>query len=351
MTVARAPEVEVGAAARERDDEAALAECRALIELHSKSFALATRLLPTHARDSAAAVYAYCRRVDDAIDGCPQPEQGPALARLRHELSAIYQNQPMGEADQRAFQAVVSRYAIPEHYPRELIEGMAMDVHGIAYETLDDLIVYCHRVASVVGLMMCHVFGVTRDGALEQARDLGIAMQLTNICRDVSEDYALGRVYLPRRLLEEAAVDLRVENLLESPEMRRAVSQVVRQLLLVADRYYESAAGGIRALPFRAGLAVRVAAALYRAIGTEIRDRGCDPCRGRAVVSRRKKLALVLAGVVVHVGALPFYLLERLRFGRGTHVPRLTLVHCPEQAPSFTLDRAALSAAPARPVA
>jgi phytoene synthase len=333
--------------ARTPAHQAALAECRALIELHSKSFALATRLLPRHLRDSAAAVYAYCRRVDDAIDDCPVAQQESALRSLRSELSAIYRGERLEEAHLRAFQALITVHAIPQHYPSELLEGMAMDVRGASYETLDELIVYCHRVASVVGLMMCHVFGLTRESALEPARDLGIAMQLTNICRDVAEDHALGRVYLPGKLLEEAGCPHLVGDALAQPEARRAIRHVTRQLLASADGYYRSGARGIRALPFRAGLAVRVAAWLYRAIGVEVRRRACDPLGRRAVVSRRKKMALVLVALAVHVSTLPTYILERLRFGRGTRVPRCTLMHRPDQTPRLTLIQAGSSPAPA----
>jgi 15-cis-phytoene synthase len=319
-------------------DAAVLAECRAILARNSRSFAIATRLLPRRARDSAAAVYAYCRRVDDAIDGCPKPDQARALSRLRRELLAIYKGDAVRGADQRAFQAVVKLHAIPPRYPGELIEGMAMDVRGAQYESLDDLILYCHRVAGVVGLMMCHVFGLTRDSALAQARDLGIAMQLTNICRDVAEDYALGRVYLPRRLLELSGCPPLAEAMPSSPwgetETRRAVSAVIRQLLAVADRYYHSGGLGISALPYRAGLAVRVAARLYRAIGLELLRRDCDPSRGRAVVSRSTKLRIVLGALLAHLGALPLYLVERLRSGHGARAPRTELVYEPEHAPS-----------------
>jgi phytoene synthase len=289
-------------------DAAVLAECRAVLLHGSKSFALATRLLDPRTRDSATAVYAYCRRVDDAIDGCPPADQERALARLERELTAIYRGDALKEADQRAFQAVVRRHAVPEQYPRELIAGMAMDVRGVQYESLEDLLLYCYRVAGVVGLMMCHVFGLTRSEVLRHARDLGIAMQLTNICRDVVEDHGLGRVYLPRALLAAASCPALFARDASAPwndaRTLRAVSQVVGQLLAEADGYYHSAELGIRALPFRAGLAVRVAARLYRAIGTELVTRGCDVSQGRVVLSPLTKARLVLSAAVEHLASL-----------------------------------------------
>lgn len=313
-------------------ERAILSECRATLAHGSKSFALAVRLLPPRAADSAAAVYAYCRRVDDAIDHCPREQQDAALLTLRNELAAIYRGDDVQGADKRAFQAVVRLHAVPERYPRELLAGMAMDVHGTHYETLAELLLYCHRVAGVVGLMMCHVFGLTRDSALEQARDLGIAMQLTNICRDVAEDFAMGRVYLPRQLLVQAGFPIGAQKLgcvFADARARLAVRQVIRQLLAEAEWYYRSAEHGISALPFRAGLAVRVAARLYRAIGTELVRRGCDPEQGRVVTSRRIKLWAVSSALVVQLGSLPIYLAERLWLRRGSRLPGTELLEPP----------------------
>lgn len=304
----------------------ALAECRRILERNSQSFALAARLLPPATRDRAAALYAYCRRVDDAIDACPQPQRAAALANLRAELAAIYRGDAVSDPAQRAFQALVALCAIPESYPRALLEGMAMDVHGARYATLSELMLYCHRVAGVVGLMICHVFGVRRDAALVQASQLGMAMQLTNICRDVAEDYALGRVYLPRALWGAAALSRSGYDPLPSdPRSRRALAHAIRALLAEADRYYAAAERGVHALPFRAGLAVRAASRLYRAIGQVLRQRGCDPGAGRAVVPRAAKLWIVARACAAHLLGLPLWLRERWRHGAGFHSPRAEL--------------------------
>jgi len=295
--------------------------CREIMERNSKSFALAARLLPLTSRDRAASVYAFCRRVDDAIDDAPHADQARALAVLHDELDAIYAAKIFRDPSLRAFQAVVKTCHVPPRYPRELIEGMAMDVLGTRYETLDDLLLYCHRVAGVVGLMMCHVFGVTRDDALEQAAQLGIAMQLTNICRDVAEDWQLGRLYLPRELLQKAGaregLDPSSQAFPTDEATLTAMQRVMRILLDEADSYYVSAAHGVTALPFRAGLAVRAAHVLYRAIGVEVAARAYDPTRGRAVVSRTKKLELVARALVMHLANLPAFALERLEHGRA----------------------------------
>lgn len=303
------------------EDEQVLRVCREIMEQNSKSFALAARLLSPAARDRAAAVYAFCRRVDDAIDDAPHAAQPEALRALQAELKRLYAGDAFQDPSLRAFQAVVKVCGLPRRYPSELIAGMAMDVQETRYETLENLLLYCHRVAGVVGLMMCHVFGLSRDDALVNAAHLGIAMQLTNICRDVQEDWSLGRLYLPRRMLESAGA-APLPSHISGPFPKdaatlAAMQSVMRSLLMEADRYYASAAHGISALPFRAGLAVRAAGTLYQAIGSLVAEREYDPRRGRAVVPLHKKLALVASSSRQHLESLPVWLRERL-----THTPR-----------------------------
>lgn len=233
----------------------------------SKSFALAAKLLPPSRRDAIAVLYAYCRHVDDAIDLAPKEERPAALAKLRTDLDRIYG----GEGE---LAPVVTTYHIPREYFDALIDGMEMDVNRTTYKTLEDLRLYCYRVAGVVGLMLCHVMGVSNRSALANARDLGIGMQLTNICRDVAEDAADGRNYLPP-------------------------GYDVRALLEEADRYYESGDRGMIALSFRCSLAVRAARLIYSAIGTELRRRNCDPYRGRVVVPLYKKLYFVVVALIL----------------------------------------------------
>jgi phytoene synthase len=254
---------------------------------NSKSFSLAAKLLPASSRADIAELYAYCRHVDDAIDLAPLEERPAALAKLRAELDAIYD----GKAETR-FGEVVHRYQIPRAYPEELIEGMAMDVARTQYRTLDDLLRYCFRVAGVVGLMLCHVWGVTDANALRNAAHLGIGMQLTNICRDVEEDQRDGRMYLPQTIVGDG------------PDRERIKSGVA-VLLAEADRYYASADRGVIALSFRCALAVRAARLIYSAIGHRLRARGCDPFLGRAYVPLFQKLTLVLLAIVLTLAELP----------------------------------------------
>ncbi len=285
----------------------AVALARTSITQHSKSFALAARLLPPRVREDAVVLYAYCRRVDDAIDGIAVVDQPAALAALRAELDDIYAGRALGDPLLAAFQRVVRARAIPRAYPEELLAGMHMDVAGTRYDSLDELLHYCHRVAGSVGLMMCHVMGVRRPRALLHAAHLGIAMQLTNIARDVLEDWERGRLYLPGALLAAhgaAGVDVQLDGPLPR-SADPAVAATVRELLGRADSYYRSADAGIRELSLRCGLGVRAARLVYAEIGRVLRARGCDPGSGRAVVGTVTKAWLLLRAAARTLLALP----------------------------------------------
>ncbi|GAC1364141.1 MAG: phytoene/squalene synthase family protein [Polyangiales bacterium] len=282
----------------------AIVLARETIAHHSKSFALASKLLPAGCRDEAAVIYAWCRRADDAIDLVPAADQPAALARLERELDAIARGDDLADPILAATRDVVQARAIPVDYLRELLAGMAMDVDDARYPTLDALLVYCFRVAGTVGLMMCHVMGVRDRAALRHAVHLGIAMQLTNVCRDVAEDWTRNRLYLPADLLSEAgaaSLDARRDGAIGDGE-RRAVAQVVERLLAEADRYYASGDRGLPALSWRCALAVRTARLVYSSIGARLARRRHDALAGRVVVSTAAKLALVLFALLCALG-------------------------------------------------
>ena len=288
--------------------------CHATLAAGSKSFSLASRLLPRVAGDRAAVLYTWCRRADDAIDLVPVDEAPAQLARLRAELAACYRGEVSADPALAAFTAVVREVELPEVYPATLLDGLALDARGTACTTLDELHRYCFCVAGVVGLMMCHVFGVRDDAALRRAVHLGMAMQLTNVCRDVAEDWGRGRLYLPDELLAAAgAPDLRArlgEPVAAIP--RAAVARVVEQLLAHARALYASGDAGIAALPWRAGLAVRAARRIYARIGDELARAGFDPLAGRAIVPPWRKRVLVLRALARQLAALPLLGARRL---------------------------------------
>jgi phytoene synthase len=285
----------------------ALVQSRASIALHSKSFALASRLLPSEGRDEAAVVYAWCRRADDSIDLAPASEQSEAAARLGRELDAIYGGEAQAEPILAAFQSVVIRHQIPPFYPGELIAGMAMDAHGTTYDCYTKLLSYCFRVAGTVGLMMSHVMGVRHPTALTHAAHLGMAMQLTNICRDVHEDWQRGRLYLPDDWLAAAGgATLRARLGGDLPvEARGAVASVIRELLHRANGLYASGDCGIPLLSFRCAWAVRTASLVYSDIDRVILARDADPFAPRAVVGTGRKLRLAWRAFQMTLGQVP----------------------------------------------
>jgi phytoene synthase len=185
-----------------------------------------------------------------------------------------------------AFQRVARDAGIAERHAMELLAGFEMDVRRATYPELQDTLLYCYRVAGVVGVMMACVMGVRDPAVLARAADLGIAFQLTNIARDVIDDAAVGRCYLPRSWLRQAGV---APESVGDARQRSAVFPVVQRLLDEADRYYSSATQGLKALPFRSAWAVATALGVYREIGGIVLDRGGAAWERRAVVSRRRK--------------------------------------------------------------
>jgi phytoene synthase len=309
-------------------DSDARGACSRSLSTNSKSFALAARVLPPDTRRDVAALYAWCRRADDAIDLATPEQQGAALARLEREVDEVWRGRPNPAVPElSALSEVVAERGVPRHYALELLAGMRMDVEGARYDTLEDLLLYCHRVAGVVGLMMCHVLGVSDARALRHAAHLGIAMQLTNICRDVVEDWGRGRLYLPESWLAVAGAPGLARHAggdLPAPA-RAAMARVVAQLLRQADRFYVSGDRGLCALGLRAAFAVRTARLLYSAIGGRIARSGYDVFAGRAVVPRFRKLIACGRALVDVALTLPRRVLGRFR--RAPELPILRFPH------------------------
>jgi phytoene synthase len=287
--------------------EHAASICERTLAQHSKSFALAGKLLPERQRRDAAVLYTYCRRVDDSIDLVEARAQAGALAEQERALDSVYRGEVQQDVRLRAFQELVQRRGLPRAYPEQLLAGMRMDSDGAQYQSLDDLLLYCHRVAGVVGLMMCHVLGLRDARALRNAAHLGIAMQLTNICRDVAEDWRRGRLYLPLQMLRECGAD--ALNGLQPGALplaaRESVEIVTRRLLCVADHFYRSGDAGMVALPWRAAFSIRAARLIYSAIGERMLRPDYQAYSMRAVVPRSQKLRLLLKAAWLTAWDLP----------------------------------------------
>jgi phytoene synthase len=227
----------------------------------------------------------------------------------------VYRGELTGDPVVDGFAEVVADCGIPRLYPDELLAGMAMDAAGHRYRTDSDLQLYCYRVAGVVGLMMSHVMGVARADALRSAADLGIAMQLTNICRDVREDWDRGRLYIPESLLAEVGAGW-LPGRLGRPlpvAARAPLAACLARLLERADHAYRSGDAGLDALAPRCQLAIGAARRIYAAIGDVIAARECDVFAPRAVVSTRRKLALAAAAAAAAAARAPRGVGQRYR--------------------------------------
>jgi phytoene synthase len=246
-------------------------------------------LLPERVRQASWALYAFCRRADDAVDnGDDNAVALRRIERLRSRLDDVYGGRVADDAIDRAFAAVVEKHGIPRVLPEALLAGMEMDARGQRYDDERTLLVYCFRVAATVGLMMTRVMGVSDDCAYVRAADLGIAMQLTNIARDVGEDARRGRVYLPSQLCARAGFEQKT--LLSLARASDSLKEVVKQILDKARRHYESADLGIPFLPRDCRLAIASSRYIYAGIGDAIAANDYDSLTQRAYVSTAGKL-------------------------------------------------------------
>ena len=270
-----------------------LSVCRALIKDGSKSFYTASLLLPERVRAPAYAIYAFCRVSDDAVDD--PGAKSDAVTALRARLNNAYAGTPRDDAVDRAFAGVVRRYAIPRSLLEALLEGLEWDMRGRRDRTLSELYDYAARVAGAVGAMMSTLMGARSPDTLARACDLGVAMQLTNIARDVGEDARNGRIYLPLDWLAEAGVD--PEAWLADPELTPDIQRLTARLLDDADRLYDRSVSGIARLPSACRPAIHAARLIYREIGRVVERNGYDSMSTRAVVSTSRKGQLVAAAL------------------------------------------------------
>lgn len=278
----------------------AVQTAHASLQTHGRTFSLAARFLPVDRRDDAAVLYALCRYIDDLADEATDVASARrALAGVRAQL----RGDAPADGPVAAWLEVEARRGVAREPLDALIVGVESDLEPVRIPDDPALIVYSYRVAGTVGLLMCGVLGVDAPAAAPLAVDLGVAMQLTNICRDVREDAARGRVYLPADRLRRAGTS--PEAILDGSAPPAAVAAVVRELLAEADRRYARGERGLRYLPRRCRFAIRVAARLYRAIGVRLRRRGCDPMFGRTVVPWHEKLVGLIDAVCRPLPLLP----------------------------------------------
>jgi phytoene synthase len=263
-----------------------MAHCRAAIRTGSLSFHAASRLLPPRVRDPALALYAFCRLADDEVD--EGQDKTRAVLTLRDRLDLAYRGQPRNAPEDRAFAALVEDFAMPRALPEALLEGLAWDATGRQYDTLSGVLDYSARVAAAVGAMMCVLMRVRDGDALARACDLGLAMQLTNIARDVGEDARAGRLYLPRDWLRDEGID--PVRFLANPVPDPTIARLTRRLLAEADALYIRSEAGIAALPLDCRPGIFGARHIYAGIGRAVQRNGFDSVSRRARTGKAAKI-------------------------------------------------------------
>jgi len=275
--------------------------CRETLRAGSKSFFGASLLLPERLAGPASAVYAFCRIADDAVDLDADPRG--ALAGLRVRLDAVYAGRPMARPVDRALASVVNDFGLPRELPEALFEGFEWDLDGRRYATTDALLDYCVRVAGTVGLMMAVLMGVRDRERLTAACDLGVAMQLTNIARDVGEDARNGRIYLPLDALAAEGID--ADAFVADPRPSAPLQKVVGRILDLADRFYLQAEPGIAGLPLGCRPGIYAARFVYAGIGDELRRKGLDSVTRRVHPSAARKALLTGRALAASVTGMP----------------------------------------------
>lgn len=257
---------------------------------HSKSFYFASGLLPEEKRAAVRALYAFCRTVDDIVDESADAQQNSRLDywRAMVESDSFADNNLVAAA----WADTLTRYHIPRHYALQLIDGVARDLSQVRYQTFDELATYCYGVASTVGLMSMYIVGFKNNKAVPYAIKLGVALQMTNILRDVSEDYQNGRLYLPR---EELAFYGIQELDIAGGHITDGWRQFMKFQIERTRQLYEESWEGIKMLEREGQLAIGAASIFYQGILDEIEKNDYDVFTHRASLSAWDKVSRLLA--------------------------------------------------------
>lgn len=268
-----------------------LQEAKNTLRHHGKSFHFAGRFLAGNKLEDCTRLYSFCRYVDDIAD-CSKNK-----IEARRELSRVYEDLKYGQGRLPVIKDCIDlsrKHQIDRNILLELVYGLGGDLDEVFIIDWQELIRYCYRAAGTVGLLMSQILGASEDKAAYHAIDLGIAMQLTNIARDVEEDARSGRCYLPSTMMEGLTVEqIARPDHRAKPILRNAVSKILE----TADYYYASGEAGLAYLPPRSRLAILIASRVYKAIGTKIRRDRCSTWEGRAYVTGFQKVKIAAKAI------------------------------------------------------
>lgn len=273
--------------------ESSFEECRLYTRHYAKSFYFSSFLLPKEKRYAAYAIYSFCRYADNIVDmACKHSleEVEQKVSSLLENLDNVYSGKNTANGNFSAFADTVKKYDIPKFYFTELTEGVSMDINTKRYDTFEGLEGYCYKVASVVGLIMSEIFGYSSNTALTHAIDLGKAMQLTNILRDIYDDYKMGRVYIPQDELVRFGYS---EEDIENKTINQNFISLIKHQIARAREFYSLAGKGI---PFLTDDGSRTTVVLmqkiYSGILNKIEENNYDIYSRRVYVGKAEKFAI-----------------------------------------------------------
>lgn len=258
-----------------------------VLKKHAKTFYLASLFLPIQVAKDASSLYRFAREVDDIVDENPEKEAREILEKVVKD----YREESGAYPFVSDFLSTSNRLNMDKSYAEELIKGVTWDLDNDTIYTEEDFYLYCYRVAGVVGLMMCFMLKTDDQTAYQHATDLGLGMQMTNICRDVLEDLDRGRMYLPVSWMDDILLN---KNNIQVVSIQKKVMEVLVAILKQAEKHYASADLGMCYIPWRARFAILVAAKVYRAIGLKILKDPQKPLEGRVYVSKLEKLGWLI---------------------------------------------------------
>lgn len=260
-----------------------------VMQKHAKSFYLASLFFPKKFLPKVKALYALCRFIDDSVDEASNVEEAKKnLEKITSDLRSPISQMPVN--------SLYKSNTLDTGYMEDLMEGAADDLQTVRIQNKEEFIQYCYKVAGTVGLAMFDLMDVQPTNARANAVDLGIAMQITNICRDIKEDLERDRIYIPQSLLEKYSI---TENQLKNgPLNEKQLSKLTIELLGWADLYYRSASLAYKNIPFRTRGAIIIAAKLYRGIGLKLKRQGANPMKGRVWLNPFEKTILVMIGLI-----------------------------------------------------
>ncbi len=270
--------------------EAGYKKAKSITRTHARTFYFASHLLPKDKRYASYSIYALCRLIDDAVD--EDAKDHPSLEELESVVDSIYAGAHQSDPLFAAIAKTVQKYGMEREHLKEVIAGVKMDLEGVSIQSFDELAIYCYRVAGVVGVMMTMIFGFSDPRVKNYAVLMGGAMQLTNILRDVGEDYKMGRVYLPHDELERFSV-------LPTDFKRGLITEPLREFLKfqierARSLYLEAEKGVGLILGKRSRLVVLAMSRIYAAILKSIEENDYDVFKERASVGSLRKFAILL---------------------------------------------------------